>query len=406
MGRVFRPTYTVPLKPTHTIVTRDGARYAVVKGRECPIIVGRDGSDRVQVESENYAVEYMDAAGRQVRKGAGRDKKAAQQVLAKLERDVERVRSGLAQPSDELGSRPLEMLLDEYLAVVAAKGGGAGHLALGRQRLEDTLAGCGWVLWRDVTADGFTSWCGRRKVSAATKNGYRRYAVGFVSWLAERMAVVSPLGGKKVPRWKESDRKRSTYALSDAEFSALVASAAGSRPRRRGEFAGESRACFYLTAAYTGFRAGELAALTRKAFHLTGPAPTVILAGKHTKNGADAVQPIPPDVAARLTAWLKTAPATGPVWPGKWCANRKQAEWLATDLKRAGLPTHDAHGRRINFHGLRRRYITTVIEAGASARDAMQLARHSDPKLTLQVYAATKDAAGFADLMGRLPKVR
>lgn len=84
MGRVFRPTYTVPLKPTHTIVTRDGARYAVVKGRECLIAVGRDGSDRVQVESENYAVEYMDAAGRQVRKGAGRDKKAAQQVLANL----------------------------------------------------------------------------------------------------------------------------------------------------------------------------------------------------------------------------------------------------------------------------------------------------------------------------------
>ena len=39
-----------------------------------------------------------------------------------------------------------------------------------------------------------------------------------------------------------------------------------------------------------------------------------------------------------------------------------------------------------DFHSLRHSYIALLDKSGATLKEAMQLARHSDPKLTMAVY--------------------
>tara|TARA_Y100000588_G_scaffold300283_1_gene321778 strand:- start:2671 stop:3258 length:588 start_codon:yes stop_codon:yes gene_type:complete len=58
----------------------------------------------------------------------------------------------------------------------------------------------------------------------------------------------------------------------------------------------------------------------------------------------------------------------------------------------------DGYGRVVDFHALRSTYITMLVKGGASVKEAQQLARHSDPKLTMNVYTKL----GFHDLVGAL----
>ena len=43
----------------------------------------------------------------------------------------------------------------------------------------------------------------------------------------------------------------------------------------------------------------------------------------------------------------------------------------------------------MDFHALRVTFITLIIEAGANIKEAQELARHSTPEMTLNIYART-----------------
>ncbi len=50
------------------------------------------------------------------------------------------------------------------------------------------------------------------------------------------------------------------------------------------------------------------------------------------------------------------------------------------------LACTDSEGRVVDFHALRATYITMLVKGGATVKQAQDLARHSDPKLTMNVY--------------------
>ncbi len=58
---------------------------------------------------------------------------------------------------------------------------------------------------------------------------------------------------------------------------------------------------------------------------------------------------------------------------------------IKADLKAAGIPADD-----FDFHGLRHCYVSQIVQSGASVKDAMELARHSDADLTFNRYAHTR----------------
>ena len=76
-----------------------------------------------------------------------------------------------------------------------------------------------------------------------------------------------------------------------------------------------------------------------------------------------------------------------PVWPGNWADNA--ADMLRIDLDTAGVPyivEGPAGPLYADFHSLRHSFISLLDKSGASLKVAMQLARHSDPKLTMARY--------------------
>jgi len=60
------------------------------------------------------------------------------------------------------------------------------------------------------------------------------------------------------------------------------------------------------------------------------------------------------------------------------------------DLEKVGIPKQTRDGR-LDVHALRATSITLAAEEGANVKELMALARHSDPKLTMGVYAKKRD---------------
>jgi integrase len=237
---------------------------------------------------------------------------------------------------------------------------------------------------------------------AKTANQYLAAVKQFARWLVlDRRMADNPLAHLSGANAR-TDRRRDRRPLSAGELGAVTRAASASRETVRG-LSGTDRAVLYAVAAGTGFRAGELASLTPGAFDLDATPPTVTLAAEHAKNGRAAVQPLPAHLAADLRGYLAGRPAGVPVWPGTW--HERAADVMRVDLDAAGIPyvVDGPDGRRYaDFHSLRHTYIALLDKAGATLKEAMQLARHSDPRLTMAVYGRAQ-LHDLGAAVGRLP---
>src|SRR5947209_3999988 len=109
MARLFRQPYTKPIPP--------GAEFITLKGKPHARFVGEDGravtapltrkGDRIRLLSAKWYVEYRDASGVVQRKPGYTDRKATEQLAAKLERHAARQAEGLLDPFEEHRKRPL-----------------------------------------------------------------------------------------------------------------------------------------------------------------------------------------------------------------------------------------------------------------------------------------------------------
>jgi hypothetical protein len=168
---------------------------------------------------------------------------------------------------------------------------------------------------------------------------------------------------------------------------------------------GPERATLYATAFATGLRAGELASLVPESFQLDGEAANVDLGSSASKNGRAAQQPLPSDVAEALRGFLADRTVGTPVWPGTW--HERPADMLRIDLAAAGIAyvVEGPDGPLFaDFHSLRHSFVGMLDRSGATLKTAMQLARHSDPKLTAKRFgrAQLHDLAGAID---KLPPI-
>jgi hypothetical protein len=108
-------------------------------------------------------------------------------------------------------------------------------------------------------------------------------------------------------------------------------------------------------------------------------------------------------VASALRDYLKGRPAGAPFWPGNWW--KKGAEMLRIDLDAVGIPyAVDGPDGPLyaDFHALRHSYIALLEKSAATLKEAMELARHGDPKLTMAVYGRAQ-LHDLGRTVGRLP---
>ncbi len=247
-------------------------------------------------------------------------------------------------------------------------------------------------------------------IGSTTSDHYVTALKRFGSWLVKpaKRAATNPFSDLDKLN-DSSDIRKHRRVLNEADFSKLITATTNSERAFRG-LSNVDRVMVYLLASYTGLRAGEIASLKTNSFDF-GDSPTVTVEAAYTKNSELAVIPLRSDLAERLKGYLDSrevatlsiAQEPETVWPGKW--SEVGAEMIRGDLADAGIPYTDDTGKDFDFHALRHQFITGLARAGVSLKSAQELARHSKPELTANIYThlSLKDTAADVEKLGAIP---
>ena len=390
MGTVYRKTFTKPLPDDAEIVARKGNRFAKWKDRKgkartAPLTTGRDGSERIVVESATYLAKFRDGEGivQEVSTGC-RDITAAKAKLAALERRAELVKGNVMTPSEDKIGRHQDTLLEThvagYITHMEAKGCSQSHIDGTKLRLDVLQRDCGFTRLRQITREAMESWLVQRQTAGMaprTRNSYLQAVGGFCNWCVEEARLlVNPLA--KVGRANEdADKRRNRRSMLPAELQRLLfvtavrplaeygresvakdkadvkgkrdtwkaapltfdeLDAACERARARlkdnptliAELVrrGQERALIYKTLALTGLRRGELASVTVGDLRLDSANPVIVLNAANEKARRGAEIAIRADLADDLRGWLKC-----------------QTDARSAELEAAGVVSMQGQGR-------------------------------------------------------------
>jgi len=150
----------------------------------------------------------------------------------------------------------------------------------------------------------------------------------------------------------------------------------------------------YEVALASGLRANELRTLT--VGHLNVDRCGLRLDEEFTKNREAGFQPLPLSLVQRLKRDATGKQLTDPLL----VVAKHTARDMDKDCVAAGIPKW-LNGRKVDFHALRVAYISFVVaQPGVDLKTAQTLARHSDPKLTMNVYAQARPEKLAATVAG------
>lgn len=329
---------------------------------------------KVRRKLKKWYIEYRDGQGVIRRVPGLQDKESTKLLARELERKAMLEAQGIEDKFEEHRNRLLLEHLDDFKQFLESKGRGRKYYQYTYGVVKRALEGCKFRLWRDLSPSRFVTYLGDIRDKgrvASTHNSHLTAMKGFLAWMVrDRRAPENPLAHiQKIPT--EDDRAFIRRALTQKEFGALL------------QKASPHRATIYVFAAYTGLRAEEIGTITRDRF-MFGPEPTFRAGGLCRKRHQMDVLPLHPAVVERIEPWAKKLLPKALLWPGNWY--KRASEMLQEDLGAAEIPYVDESGMRFDFHALRGQFGTSLARAGVSIQEAQALMRHSDPKLTANVY--------------------
>jgi integrase len=340
-----------------------------------------------------YRVCHRDEMGRTHRLVAYTDKGASKQLMADLERALARGERGLIDPYKEHKGRPLSEHVTDYVADLTALGRDAKYVDNCRCRLNGLIAACDWKTLAQMSAESFSKWReripklddGRPVIGPRTQNQYLEAVRSFCNWCVKRKRCpANPMA--ELEKVDETiDVRRARRALTIEQVTALLDEVS---PTHRLIYR------FFLT---TGLRRQEAMDLAWGDVHLDGPTPFIKLRAKLTKSRrADSI-PLRADPADELRNSRGDAGDADSVFASVPTIDEHR-EYLGA----AGIEWEDSEGRRADLHALRHTYGTLLSNAGMSPREAMELMRHTDLRLTMKVYTDPR-IFNLAGAVERLP---
>ena len=301
------------------------------------------------------------------------DRQVAGAKLREILRELEREAVGISVPRRVrlAGQCGIEQHVKVYCSDLRARRKDDDYVTTVEKRLNKLVNECEWQRIGDVTADSFQMWRENQTLAPKTLNDYLAAASALFGWLMRNeVASRNPLACVRRVEVRGNERLR-RRAFTPEEFASVIA------------VAGEYRVAL-LIAYYTGLRRGELGQL-RWSDVLHKPEGTFIVARAATaKNRLTKVQYLPTWFARELVRSKPVGAAEGDVVlasakiPSIWA--------FRTLLKRAGVSYKDALGRQADFHAIRRSLNTHMAQNGVDAHTRKEIMRHSDLRLTLDVY--------------------
>lgn len=300
------------------------------------------------------------------------DRRVAEKRQADLVAEKQQEAAGIIAPKPlrDAAQRKLSEHLQDYLADVRALRRSEKHIDNLEHRVGVLIRKCRWDVAKDVTANSYQEWRRQQRLSAKTLNDYLEAMRCFLNWMVRHgRLVANPL--LAVEKVKTAGREtRVRRAFTEVEMRRLIASVP------------DDRKAIYLTAVYTGLRHSELGALQWGDLRLEAEKPFVQVRAAITKNDKSVVMSLHDDVVTALQALrMPDATESDPVFP-----HMPRIERFRRDLKKAGISYIDERGRVGDFHSLRKTFCTNLARAGVASRVAMSLMRHSDRRLTDEVY--------------------
>lgn len=417
MATVHKPTFTIPIPSDARIVEKDGRRFArfKYKGDAINAPLTRDGK-KCRVKTDCWYVRYKDLDGKWKREKGYTDKRATEEMARKIQERLDQRQEGV-NPFKEHHERLLAGHLADWKENLLARGVSSPEVMRITNRVRAVFDACGFRFIPDMCSVDVDAYLGRRRnasekpMAAQTHNFYVQAIRRFCKWLVDKGRTDRDrLADIAMMKITEDRRIHTRRALTAEEFTMLIEAAADG-PMRQG-ISGPDRAMLYILAGWTGYRRGELASLTLRSFDLDGPTPAVSVPAGYTKNKRAAVIPLHPVVIQRLRAWLETKEDMPPDAPlfvlktygGHW---KRTADMMRDDLavaraawlKEASTPEErskreasdllcyqDEDGLFADFHANRHTFITNLGRVGVPLATAQRLARHSDPRLTSNIY--------------------
>ena len=301
------------------------------------------------------------------------DKRVAQQRLEKIVQEKQFEAEGILPPQSIRAASlcPLEKHLKEYIADLQKLGRDEEYIYIVTKQINRLFAECHWKQIKDVTADSFIAWRSNQKKAPKTLNEYLASMSAFLHWM-ERLERIARNPFKTIAKVQRNDAdNRCRRAFTREEFTQLLAIAG---PRK----------VVYLAAVFTGLRRAELEQLEWGDVHLDVEKPFLNVRASTTKNHKRAVIYLHPDLIAELKAILPTKPhPKDRVFSGRFPSRMVK---FKADLKAAKIDYVNAQGQRADFHSLRYTLATYLALAGTQPRVAMEVMRHSDMRLTANIY--------------------
>ena len=176
------------------------------------------------------------------------------------------------------------------------------------------------------------------------------------------------------------------------------------------EQSGRERALAYKVLCSTGLRKEELRSLTVDQLFLDLECPHIILNPADEKNKAGSTIAISDSLAEDLRVHMKARTNIIQFSPGSrndksnnsrklFDVPKSLSRYFNEDIAVAGIDKRDALGRVIDVHALRHTYCSNLAAAGVPLITAQKAMRHSDPKLTANIYTdpALLDLQGAAN---------
>ncbi len=347
---------------------------------------------------------------RQVRSTRTTDKAAAERILSKHVGDAALRRDGVIDANADRhaveGRRPLADHVEDWRAALLAKGDAEKHAADFAGNVNRVFAGCNAAYCAHVSASSVQSHLAdiRKSRSTRTANFYLQAVKGFCRWMVrDGRAASNPVEHPQAGN-VGGDIRRQRRALEAAELVRLLATTETGPTFRR--LTGPDRVILYRLAVESELRAHELRSLTPRSFDLDADPPTVTVRAAYSKRRRDDTLRLKPNAADTLARWMADRDADAPVF----IVPDKTADMLRADLRRARarwiretpdrperrdrrgsdfLAVEDGAGRVVDFHALRRTFITSLARGGVHPKTAQSLARHSTITLTMDRYTHT-----------------
>ncbi|MCK4670763.1 MAG: site-specific integrase [Nanoarchaeota archaeon] len=348
-----------------------------------------------------WRFQYTDWQGRR-RTGTGTaSKKETEKLAARIGAREDEIRKGYRPPpksSEVRQARAFQEVLDEYMAWGKSQGGHGGkpwsrthihsrnfYLSFWKKRLGfESMADLDGILPR---VEGALQEFQRKGRTGKTLQTYAEALKSFVNWCEKR----GHIDGNPLKALASFDTTPQSVrrAMTLKEIQDLL------------EAAPEHRRLVYELAFCSGLRVGELTALTIEDLDIERCG--LHLDSEWTKNRKEGFQPLPKALVKRLAEFVEAGTAKelyggitrkkgaryGPPEDSLLFVPSHTSRIFDKDLKTAGISKW-APGGKVDFHACRVAYINLVLNAGALVKEAQDLARHSTPTLTMNVYGRSR----------------